>query len=162
VTKIVESIHIAASPTEVFRTCHDLELRPEWDARVDHIELQGLSNILRKGALVRVDSHAGSRLPFSWEGEYTLFSMPRGSTVRVMETALVSHFRPGSTEEWHFEPADGGTRFTIIWNYKVRGFLGRLYDRLYRRASAARAIRRSLAQAKELLQARYLSSHLDG
>ena len=153
-TKIVESIQITASPTQVFSFCHDLKRRPEWDVRVDRIELQGLSNVMRKGALVRVDSRARKGLAFSWEGEYTQLMKPRSSTVRVMESAAVSPFRPGSNEEWKFEQAESGTRFTIIWTYQAGGIIGRFLDSLYRRRSARRAIRRSLARAKDLLEAR--------
>jgi uncharacterized protein YndB with AHSA1/START domain len=152
VTKIAEAIQIAATPAEVFRFCHDLKRRPTWDERVDRIELQGLSRVLRKGALVRVDSHTGAQLPYSWEGEYTQFKMPHSSSVRAIETAQVSHFCAGSTEEWQFEPSQGGTRFAIIWTYEPRGFLGRLYDYLFRRTSLRRSVRRSLANAKTLAE----------
>jgi uncharacterized protein YndB with AHSA1/START domain len=150
--KIAESIQIAAAPTEVFRFCHDMKRRPNWDERVDRIELQGFSNVLRRGALIRVDSRAGGQLPYSWEGEYTQFRVPQGSNVRVMESAEVSHFAPGSTEEWQFEPSQGGTRFTIIWTYETRGFLGLVYDRLFRRSALRRSISSSLENVKQLLE----------
>ncbi|TET53100.1 MAG: SRPBCC family protein [Anaerolineales bacterium] len=153
-TRISESIQIGAAPTEVFRFCHDLKRRPEWDERVDRIELQGFSNVLRNGALVRVDSHAARGLPYSWEGEYTQFRSPRGSTVRIMETARVSNLNPGGSEEWQFEPAEGGTCFTIIWTYEPRGLLGRMLDPLGRRAANRRAIRHSLQRAKAQIEAR--------
>ena len=151
--EISESIQISATPTEVFRFCHNLERRPEWDERVDRIELQGLSRVLRRGALLRVDAHASRGLAYSWEGEYSQFSIPGGSTMRVIEAAHASYFRPGASEDWQFGPVGGGTRFTVAWRYKPRGLLGLLFDPLFRRGSIRRAIRRSMACAKALIEA---------
>jgi hypothetical protein len=47
----------------------------------------------------------------------------------------------------------GGTRFTLVWDYKPRGVLARLADVLGGRASARRAIRHSLANLKDMIEA---------
>ena len=47
----------------------------------------------------------------------------------------------------------GGTRLTVVWDYQPRGFLARIANALGRRAATRRAIRRSLANLKAMIEA---------
>ncbi|MCP4537169.1 MAG: hypothetical protein GY832_08470, partial [Chloroflexi bacterium] len=78
--RIEESIDIAAARAEVFRFCHDLASRPEWDEQVAHIELL-TPRPIRRGTLFRVDSRRSGGVVFSWDAEYVEFQLPLGSMV---------------------------------------------------------------------------------
>ncbi|RLC71336.1 MAG: hypothetical protein DRI81_17885, partial [Chloroflexi bacterium] len=87
----------------------------------------------------------------SWEAEYVGFQFPSRSELRVIDAAPSSWFSAGS-EEWQFKSVDRGVRFTLTWDYRPRGFLGRILDYLGRRASMQRAIKRSLANLKTMAE----------
>ena len=150
--RIEDHIDIAAAPAVVFRFCHDAARRPEWDERVTRVELLTPKPV-RRGTLLRIDAGRSGRFLFSWDAEYADFQFPYSSTLRVIDAAPSSPFGTGS-ESWQFGPAGGGTRFTLVWEYKPRGFLARIADALGQRAVTRRAIHRSLANLKELLEAR--------
>lgn len=149
--RIREHIDIEASSTDVFRFCHDPDHRPEWDERISRIKMITRAPI-RRGTLVRVDARRGRGPVFSWEGEYVEFHYPSSSVIRVMDAARTSYFKLGR-EEWQFGRSGAVTRFTLTWEYELRGFLGRILDRLWRRSSIRRAIKRSLANLKKMLEA---------
>lgn len=148
--RIEEHIEIAAAPAVVFRFCHDATHRPDWDERVVHAELlTGLP--VRRGTLLRVDAGRSGRFLFSWDAEYAEFQFPHSSALRVLDAAPSSPFGTGS-ESWVFNKVGGGTRFVLVWDYKPRGFLARVADALGRRASTRRAIKRSLANLKAVIE----------
>jgi len=149
--RIKEQIQIAAPPVDVFRFCHDTEKRTEWDERVVHVELL-TSPPIRRGTLIRVDVGRSGKFLFTWEGEYTGFRSPFESTVRVLDAAPSSPFKTGS-ESWEFGVSDEGARFTLTWEYAPRHWLARIIDALWRRSATRRAIRRSLAKLKALIEA---------
>jgi hypothetical protein len=149
--RIEEQIEVAAAPADVFRFCHDVVRRPEWDERVTHVKLL-TSPPVRQGTLLRIDAGRSGKFLFSWDAEYAEFQFPSGSTLRVLDAAPSSPFGAGS-ERWRFSPVGGGTRFTLVWDYKPRGVLARLADVLGGRASARRAIRHSLANLKDMIEA---------
>ncbi len=151
--KIVEQIEISAAPADVFRFAHDVANRPKWDVRVVRMELLTPSPV-RSGTLFRVDAGSGGYVSFSWDGEVMAYHFPHSSSIRVMDAAPSSPFTRGSTESWEFSSTGSGTRVTISRDYRTRGFLGRLGDALGGRASARRAIRRSLANLKRLIEKR--------
>jgi hypothetical protein len=148
--RIEESIEIAASPASVFRLCHEPEKRPDWDERVTRVELL-TSRPVRQGTLVRVDAGRAGEALFSWDGEYVGFQYSISSTVKVLDAAPSSPFKSGG-ESWQFVALGGGTRLTIVWEYTPRGILARIGDALGGRASARRAIRRSLVNLKKLIE----------
>lgn len=154
--RIEVSIDIAAAPADVFRFCHDVTRRAEWDERVVHAELISPTPI-RQGTLLRIDAGRGGRFAFTWDAEYVEYQFPIGSTVRVIDAAPSSPFRAGS-EKWQFTslgpPGSVGTRFTVIWEYQLRGFLERIADALTQRASTRHAMQRSLANLKAILEKR--------
>jgi len=149
--EIEEYIDVAAPPSTVFRFCHDISHRPDWDERVQRMELLN-SQVVRQGTLINVDAYTGGPV-FSWEGEYVEFRFPTKSKVRVIDAALSSPFSTGS-ETWTFSSVGNTTRFTLVWNYQPRGVLNRIMDRLGRRAAARRAIQHSLLNLKEILEGR--------
>ena len=149
--RIEASIEIAAAPAVVFRVCHDLDRRPEWDERVVSTELI-TSPPIRRGSLVRIDAGRSGQFLFTWEGEYTHYQWPSGSAVRVLDAAPSSPFKSG-TEKWELRQSGDGTHFTLIWEYQPRGFVARLAYALGRRAATRRAIRRSLQNLKRLVEA---------
>ncbi len=148
--RIEESVEIAAPPANVFRFCHELEKRPDWDVRVTRVELL-TSKPVRQGTLIRVDAAWAGGALFSWDGEYIGFQYPLSSTVKVLDAAPSSPFKSGS-ETWQFSALGGGTRLVVIWEYQPRGILARIGDVLGSRASTRRAIRRSLANLKALIE----------
>lgn len=149
--RIEASIEIAASPMKVFRFCHDLSHWPEWDDRVVGVEMI-TTPPPRRGSLIRIDAGRSGRYRFTWEGEFSNYQMPSGSTLKVLDAAPSSPFKSG-TETWQFGQSGGGTRFTIIWEYQARGIISRIMDALGGRGATRRAIRRSLHNAKNLIEA---------
>ncbi len=149
--RIEESIDIAAARAEVFRFCHDLASRAEWDEQVAHIELL-TPRPIRRGTLFRVDSSQSGGAVFSWDAEYIEFQLPLGSMARVMDSAPSSPFASGSEISWKLNPVENGTRFTWVWDYQPSGILARIADNLGRRAATRRAIKRSLANLKTIIE----------
>jgi hypothetical protein len=150
--RIEEHIEIAAAPAEVFRFCHEIDRRSDWDERVVGAELLTTPPI-RRGTLVRIDEGRSGKFLFCWDAEYTGFHFPHDSTLKVLDAAPSSPFRAGS-ERWKISKVGGGARFTLIWDYQPRGFLARILDALGRRASTRRAIKRSLVNLKTALESR--------
>jgi hypothetical protein len=70
----------------------------------------------------------------------------------VIDAAPSSYFVTGS-EEWRFETSNAGTLFTLTWDYRPRGLIGRVADALVRRGTTRRAIKRSLENLKALAEA---------
>ncbi len=149
-TRIQESIEIAAAPVDVFRLCHDLARRAEWDERVVGVEMISSAPV-RRGSLVRIDAGRGGRYLFTWDAEYVSYQLPSGSVLKVLDAAPTSPFRAG-TETWQFDRVSAGTRFTLTWEYQPNGLLARIADMLGRRRATRQAIRRSLANLKALLE----------
>ena len=149
-TRIEASVEIAVAPTTVFRLCHDLDRRLEWDERVVGAEMISPSPV-RRGSLIRIDAGRAGQYQFTWDAEYINYQLPSGSTLKVIDAAPSSPFQSG-TETWKLDHVSGGTRFTLIWEYQPRGFLGRIADALGRRRATQNAIRRSLANLKALLE----------
>lgn len=149
--RIEESIQIETSPTDVFNLCHDLARRTEWDERVVGVEMITPAPI-RRASLIRIDAGRAGQFLFTWEGEYINYQFPSSSTLKVIDAAPSSPFKAG-TESWEFSRSGGGTQFSLTWEYQPRGFLARIADVLGRRATTRRAIRRSLANLKTLIEA---------
>jgi hypothetical protein len=149
--RIEEHIEIAAARADVFRFCHDIASRSEWDEQVVQIELLTPQPI-RSGTLLRVDaSHSGGPV-FTWDAEYADYKLPSSSIVRVLDTAASSPFGAGSEIIWEFSTVGSGTRFTWIWDYRTRGIIASIADKLGRRVAMQRAIKRSLANLKKLIE----------
>lgn len=148
--RIEESVHIAAAPATVFRFCHDIVRRPEWDERVLSVELLSSAPV-RRGTLFCIDAARSGKFVFSWEAEYAEFKFPHSSMVQVVDAAPSSPFDAGS-ESWQFDSVSDGTRFTLVWDYQLRGGIARIADRLGQRAAARRAIQRSLASLKTMIE----------
>ncbi len=148
--RIEERIEIVAAPAVVFRFCHDVARRPDWDERVVCVELLTTPPV-RRGTLLRIDAGHSGRFLFSWDAEYAEFQFPHSSTLRVLDAAPSGPFGAGS-ESWEFSQVSGGTRFTLVWDYQPRGFLARVADVLGRRASTRRAVQRSLANLKAMIE----------
>ena len=149
--RIEEHIEISASPSTVFRFCHDVARRPDWDERVMRVKLLS-SKPVRQGTLFRVDAGSSGKFLFSWDAEYIEFQFPHNSKLRVIDAAPSSPFSAGS-ESWQFSLVGGSTRFTLVWDYQPRGFFARIADALGRRAATRRAIKRSLANLKAVIEA---------
>jgi hypothetical protein len=107
---------------------------------------------IRRGSLVRIDAGRSGIYQYTWEAEYTSFGLSNDSTLKVLDAAPSSPFKSG-TETWKFSQSGDGTLFTLIWDYRPQGFIARITDALWRRASTRRAIRRSLENLKDLLEA---------
>ena len=148
--RLEEQIAIARAASDLFRLCHDVERRPEWDSRVAGVQIL-TPQPLRRGTVVRTDMIPAIGGVFSWEGEYTSYSFPSGSKVEVLDAAPSSYFVTGS-EAWRFASSGAGTLFTLVWDYRPRGILGRIADALVGRASHRRAIKQSLAHLKRLAE----------
>jgi len=149
--QIREQIEIAASPSDVFRFCHDTDKRPAWDERVVRMELL-TSAPVRRGTLIRVEVGRSGKFLFTWEGEYADFQHLSSSTAKVLDAAPSSPFKTGS-EKWQFAREGSGTRFTLTWDYQPRNWLARIADSVWRQAATRRAIRRSLSNLKTLIEA---------
>ena len=149
--QIQESIEIGVPRIEVFRFCHDVTNRPEWDEQIEHMELLTPAP-LRSGTLVRVDSSAGRGPVFTWDAEYVSYQLPHSSKLRVIDAAKTCPFRQGSELNWQFESVGTATRLTWKWDYKPQGFVAGILDKLGGRTSTQKAIQRSLGKLKELVE----------
>jgi ribosome-associated toxin RatA of RatAB toxin-antitoxin module len=149
--RITADVRVHTSPADLFRFCHNVERRPDWDERIVHMELLSPPP-LRTGTLVRVDVGEDGEFKFTWDGEYTTVQFPSRSQVRVLDAAMKSPFSTAS-ETWTFEHCEEGTHFSLVWEYEPRGLPARVLDVLGRRARTERAIGRSLVQLKELVEA---------
>jgi hypothetical protein len=148
--RIEEHVHVVAARADLFRFCHDVARRPQWDERVVRVKLL-TSRPIRRGTLLRVDAGRAGKVLFSWDAEYADFHFPSTSTLRVLDAAPSSPFRAG-TETWQFSSTTAGTRFTVVWDYQPSGILARIADALGRRALTRRAIQRSLANLKTIIE----------
>ncbi|MGD8245016.1 MAG: SRPBCC family protein [Anaerolineae bacterium] len=149
--RMEEQIDIATRPADVFRLCHDMDRRAEWDERVSDVQILTHKPI-RSGTVVRIDTHPAMGTVFSWEGSFVDYSLPSSSRLEVIDAAPSSYFVTG-TEGWRFEASDTGTLVTLVWDYRPRGIIGRLLDPLVRRGATRRAIRQSLENLKAMAEA---------
>jgi ribosome-associated toxin RatA of RatAB toxin-antitoxin module len=149
--RIEQSVEIAAAPTTVFRFCHDLARRPEWDERVVAAKLITPAP-LRRGSLIRIDAGRSGAFDFTWEAEYVRYQFPSSSTIKAYDVAPSSPFK-SSTEKWDFSKTGDGTRMTLVWEYKPRSLIARLLDFVMRRAGNRHAVQRSLQHLKTLMEA---------
>ncbi len=149
--RIEVSTEIAAAPTTIFRFCHDLDRRTEWDERVVGVEMI-TSPPIRRGSLVRIEVGRSGKFEYTWDGEYTSYQLPSGSALKVLDAAPSSPFKSG-TETWEFSKTADGTRFTVTWEYQPSGILSSISDALGRRGGTRRAIQRSLENLKTLIEA---------
>jgi hypothetical protein len=148
--RIEENIDITVARADVFRFCHDIKRRPDWDEQVERVELL-TPRPIRTGTLVRVDAKQGSSV-FTWDAEYVTFQFPSASRMRVIDAAPSSPFARGSEASWQFESAGSGTRLTWVWDYRPKGIIARILDFLGRRIATQQAIRRSLANLKKIIE----------
>jgi hypothetical protein len=149
--RLVEQIEIARRPTDIFRLCHDVDRRAEWDERVTRVQVLTPKPI-RSGSVVRIDMRATTGSVFGWEGEFVDYSFPSSSRVEVIDAAPSSYFVAGS-EAWLLQTSGAGTLFTLTWDYQPRGLIGRVVDALIGRGTTRRAIKQSLENLKELAEA---------
>jgi uncharacterized membrane protein len=149
--RIEEKIEVSVARADVFKFCHDVKQRPQWDEQVDNVEILS-SGPLRLGSLVRVDARQGGAV-FTWDAEVAAYTFLQTSRVRVLDAAKTSPFGRGSELIWEFESVGTGTRLTWVWDYKPNGFMARIMDGLGRRSATRRAIRRSLANLKKMVEA---------
>jgi len=149
--RIEETIEIAVARADVFRFCHDLKYRPSWDEQVERMELL-TPKPFRQGTLLRIDAKASGGVIFSWDAEVISYQLPSISKVRVIDAASTSPFAPGSELSWEFNSVGSGTRLKWVWNYKPYGIIANIMDKLGRRASTQKAIRRSLESLKTALE----------
>jgi uncharacterized membrane protein len=147
--RIEERIEIAANRADVFRFCHDVAHRPEWDEQVAQVELLSPRPV-RAGALLRFDAKGGA--VFTWDAEYIEYHIPQNSKLRVIDAASSSPFAKGSLVSWNFEAVGVSTRLTWVWEYKPNGLIARLLDVLGRRSATQRAIKRSLLNLKKVIE----------
>lgn len=148
--RIEEQIEVSVARPDVFKFCHDVKRRPEWDEQVDNVEILSPGPI-RLGTLVRIDAHHG-RSVFTWDAEVSAYTFLQSSCVRVLDAAKTSPFSRGSEAIWEFESIGTGTRMTWIWDYKSNGFIARIMDGLGHRSSTRRAIKRSLSNMKSMME----------
>lgn len=150
--RIAAEIEIAARPTDVFRFCHEVDRRPEWDERVTHMEVLTPKPV-RRGSVIRIDARpATGGAVFSWEGELAEYHSPSSSKLAVIDAAPSSYFVDGS-ETWDVAKSGDGTCVAFVWEYEPRGIVARIADALVRRGRTRRAIHRSLETLKQTMEA---------
>lgn len=148
-SRIEESMEIPAARSDLFRFCHDIDKRPQWDGRVVRIKLLSPGSV-RRGAMLSIDAGRGGEYSYTWDGEYAEYQYLSRSKLRVMDAAPSAPFKSGS-ETWTFSSTGvGSTRFKILWTYEPRGVINRVLDALFRRAVTRRAIRGSLANLRKM------------
>ncbi len=149
--RIEADIDVPGRPSGVFRFCHEMNRRVEWDERVSRVRILTPKPV-RTGAVIRVDTPSPRGGPvFSWEGEFVAYNYPSSSKLVVIDAAPSSYFAEGS-EEWSFSQSDSGTKVSLVWQYQPRGILGRITDALVTRRSVRRAIDQSLENLHRAFQ----------
>lgn len=149
--RIERQIEIGARASDVFRFCHDMDRRPEWDERISRANLLSPRPI-RRGSVVRIDTDpAYGGDVFSWEAEFVEYHYPSSSRLKVIDAAPSSYFADG-TETWQFKKSGAGTTVTLTWEYQPRGILGRIADLLVRRRQTRQAVRQSLQNLKQTIE----------
>ena len=148
---IHKHIQIEARPTGVFRFCHDMNRRPDWDERVTRAKVLTPKPI-RRGTVVRMDTKPPMGDVFSWEGEFVEFHFPSSSRIDVIDVAPSSPFVEGS-EELQVRRSGNGTALSLRWEYTPRGILGRILDLLVRQRAVRRAVAKSLENLKAMIEA---------
>lgn len=149
--RIEEQIEIAAGSTKVFRVCHDMDRRPEWDERVSRAQVLTPKPI-RRGSVIRFDTQPAVGNVFSWDAEVVEYSFPSSSKLRVVDVAPSSSFVSGN-ETWRLSSSGGSTRVTLTWEYKPRGIIGGILDLLVRRRSTGKAVQESLRNLQRSVEA---------
>ncbi|MFW6157132.1 MAG: SRPBCC family protein, partial [Armatimonadota bacterium] len=124
--RIEEQIEIEAGATEVFRFCHDVDRRAEWDQRVARAQMLSRPP-MRRGTLLRFDTRPAKGAVFTWDAEIVEYHFPSGSKLQVVDVAPSGTFS-GASETWRLASSGGTTRFTLVWAYVPRGIVGRLLD----------------------------------
>jgi uncharacterized membrane protein len=150
---IENQIEIAAGATTVFRFCHNMDRRPEWDERVTRAQVL-TPRPVRRGSVIRFDTEPAAGAVFSWDAEVVEYHFPSSSKVDVVDVAPSSSFVSGS-ETWRFSSsggAPGTTHLDLTWDYKPRGIVGFLLDLLVRRRSTRRAVAQSLENLKGMIE----------
>jgi len=148
--RIEEQIEIAVGATAVFRLCHDVERRAEWDERVTRAEVLTPKPI-RRGSVIRFDTDPAMGAVFSWDGEVVEYHFPSGSRLKVVDVAPSGSFTSG-TESWQVSGSGSSARLRVVWDYNPGGLISRALDLLVRRRTTARAIRQSLQNLKSILE----------
>lgn len=148
--RIEEHVAIEASASDVFRLCHDIDRRSDWDQRIPRAKLLTPGSI-RRGSVIRFDTRPALGDVFSWDAEVVQYSFPTRSRLKVVDVAPSSSFVSGS-ETWRLNSSGGATRLTLVWEYEPRGLRGRVLDLLMRRRATRQAIRRSLQDLKHTLE----------
>jgi len=148
--RIVEQIEIAAGATDVFRLCHDVDRRAEWDERVTRAEVLTPKPI-RRGSVIRFDTDPAMGAVFSWDGEVVDYHFPSSSKLEVVDVAPSSSFKSGS-ESWQVSGSGGETRLRVVWDYNPGGLISGFLDLVVRRRATANAIRQSLQNLKGILE----------
>lgn len=150
--RIEVNIDVPGPPSSVFRFCHDVDRRAEWDERVDRVKVI-TPRPIRTGTVIRVDTPPPRGGPvFSWEGEFVSYSCPSRSRLIVIDAAPSSYFADGS-EEWSFSRSGDGTRIRVVWEYEPRGLLGRIRDALGGCRATRGAVNESLTNLERTLEA---------
>ena len=148
--RIEEQIEIAVARVDVFKFCHDVKQRAQWDEQVEYIEVLTQGS-MRQGALLRIDARQGKSV-FTWDAEVAEYQLPQQSRVKVLDAAKTSPFGRGSYLIWKFDSVGAGTQLTWIWDYQANGWAARIMDALGRQVAARRGIKRSLANLKQTLE----------
>lgn len=145
-SRVEDSVEIAARPETIWDYVQDYHHRREWDTTVTSWE-PATGDRIGKGVTVRARS-AGP-LPFEYEAVYVSFEPYRVSAVKMTRPIGNVPFAR-SAGSWRYQDAgDGRTRFSMTLEYKLKwGLFGRLLDVMLMRPAIQRSIRTSLANLK--------------
>lgn len=151
------TIEIDAPVELVWALTQSAERRPEWDRRVERVELLNAES-QRKGTIMRTIGKAWGR-PFHMDLETVGFDIGRRCSVLLVGAQGMPFVKGGGT--WKYEQLEENRcRFRATQNFGAKDTrLGRLVDRWMYQPYLVRTTRQSLALLKKIAEVEAKQSH---
>jgi Polyketide cyclase / dehydrase and lipid transport. len=145
------SIEIDAPIELVWALTQSPERRPEWDSRVQRVELLN-ADTQRKGTIMRTLGQSWGK-PFYFDLETVVFEPGRKCAVMLVGSKGMPFVKGGGT--WRYEELGASRcRFQATQNFTPKDtWLGRIADRLLYQPYLARTTEQSMRLLKQLAEA---------
>lgn len=145
------SIEIDAPVEVVWALTQSAERRPEWDGRVERVELLN-ADTQKKGTIMRTLGSAWGK-PFYFDLETVVFEACSKCSVTLVGSRGMPFVKGGGT--WKYEElGESRCRFRATQNFNPRDtLLGRIADKLLYQPYLVRTTNQSLIRLKKVAEA---------